>query len=201
MKLDVCADTARPEVLLKLLAIYLLSISVLLIAAVVVLKIIVRRDYRRIGRLSVMSATLQALLFFVYGGFPYIYLPGDWPVSQMNLLGRIAGLICVTIGLVILLLGVFRLGLRRSLGLQTGTLKEADFYRITRNPQVLGCVLYVIGFVILWPSWYALGWGLSFAPIIHLMVLTEEAHLKNIYGQDYQQYCNRVPRYLGFPRL
>jgi len=181
--------------------IYLISIFLFLIVAVLALRIFVRRDYQRIGHLTVFSATLQALLFFVYGGFPVIYLPGDWPVSQVNLLWRIVGLICITVGLAIMLLGVFRLGLRRSLGLQTEMLKEADCYRISRNPQVLGCMLYVTGFVILWLSWYAFGWGLSFVPIIHLMVFTEEEHLLNIYGGEYLQYCNRVPRYLGFPKV
>jgi protein-S-isoprenylcysteine O-methyltransferase Ste14 len=182
------------------LPIYLLSISLLFIAAMVILRVFVRRDYHRIGRLSVFSAALQALLFFLYGGFPNIYLSGDWPVSQVVLVLRVIGLTFITIGLSILLFGVYRLGVVRSFGLQTNVLKETGFYRITRNPQILGCVLYVIGFVILWPSWYALGWGLLFMPIIHIMVLTEEEHLLNIYGQDYQQYCKRVPRYLGFPR-
>jgi protein-S-isoprenylcysteine O-methyltransferase Ste14 len=182
------------------LTIYLLSISLLLIAAVVILRIFVRRDYHRRGHLSVISSALQALLFFVYGGFPYIYLPGEWPVSHVNLVLRVIGLTFITFGLAIILFGVFRLGILRSFGRQTGVLKETGFYRVTRNPQVLGCVLYVIGFVMLWPSWYALGWGLLFVPIIHMMVLTEEEHLLNTYGQDYQQYCNRVPRYLGFPK-
>jgi protein-S-isoprenylcysteine O-methyltransferase Ste14 len=35
---------------------------------------------------------------------------------------------------------------------------------------------------------------------IYLMVLTEEEHLRNAHGEGYAQYCERVPRYLGFPR-
>jgi hypothetical protein len=123
--------------------------------------------------LTVFPAALQALLFFLYGGFPYIYLPGDWPMLHVNVFLKLIGLTCIIAGLVNVLLGIFRLGLRRSLGLNTGMLKEADLYQISRNPQVMGCILYVTGFVILWPSWYALGWGLSFLPIIHMMVLTE----------------------------
>jgi protein-S-isoprenylcysteine O-methyltransferase Ste14 len=179
--------------------IYLFSISLLLMAAVLILRVFVRGDYQRIGRLSFIVATIQALLFFVYGGLPYIYLPDDWPVSQVNLVLQILGLLFITIGLAIVLFGIFRLGILRSFGLQTGVLKTTGFYRLSRNPQVLGCALYVIGFVILWPSWYALGWGLVFVPIIHLMVLTEEEHLLNIHGNEYLRYCNRVPRYLRFP--
>ena len=96
-------------------------------------------------------------------------------------------------------IGIYRLGFLRSMGLLTGDLKETSYYRATRNPQVLGCVLYVIGFIILWPSWFALGLGLSLLVILHVMVLTEEEHLHNAYGQAYKQYCNKVPRYLGYP--
>jgi len=30
------------------------------------------------------------------------------------------------------------------------------------------------------------------------VVLTEEEHLRNIYGEEYVQYCKQVPRYLEF---
>lgn len=97
-------------------------------------------------------------------------------------------------------IGIVRLGLLRSLGLQTTMLKETSYYQVSRNPQVLGCVLYVLGFMVLWPSWYALGWGLSLIAILHVMVLTEEEHLRNTYRQNYILYCKRVPRYLGYPK-
>lgn len=185
---------------MSILAVYLLTLSALVVISIVVLRVPVRHDYLRKGYLSLGTATLQTLVFFVFGGFPSIYLPGDWPVSNVNLPLRVIGLTSIIIGLGILLLGMFRLGILRSLGLQTGVLKETSSYRVSRNPQVLGCVLYVIGFIILWPSWYALVWGLSLLAILHVMVLTEEQHLRNIFGQDYEQYCKRVPRYLGFPK-
>jgi protein-S-isoprenylcysteine O-methyltransferase Ste14 len=112
---------------------------------------------------------------------------------------RVIGLTSLSIGLAIMFIGIYRLGLIRAFGLQTGVLVKSSYYRVTRNPQVLGCVLYVIGFIVLWPSWYALGWGLSLMVILHVMVLTEEEYLFHTYAQDYEQYCKRVPRYLGFP--
>jgi protein-S-isoprenylcysteine O-methyltransferase Ste14 len=99
-----------------------------------------------------------------------------------------------------MLVGIYRLGILRAFGLQVDELQESSYYQVSRNPQVLGCVLYVIGFVILWPSWFALGWGLSLLFVLHVMVLTEEGHLRNTFGQDYEAYCNKVPRYLGYPK-
>jgi protein-S-isoprenylcysteine O-methyltransferase Ste14 len=182
---------------MSILAVYLLSLALLTGVSLLVLRLFVRRDYLRKGSLSVPSAILQALVFFAYGGFPSIYLPPTWPASQVTLLLRVIGLASLSIGLAIMFVGIYRLGLVRSLGLQTGILKDSNFNQITRNPQVLGCVLYVIGFVILWPSWFALGWGSSLIAIMHVMVLTEEEHLRNYYCQEYKRYCKRVPRYLG----
>jgi protein-S-isoprenylcysteine O-methyltransferase Ste14 len=56
------------------------------------------------------------------------------------------------------------------------------------------------GFVVLWPSGYALGWFFLFAILMHMMILTEEEHLQRIHGEEYVQYCKQVPRYLGFRR-
>ena len=181
------------------LSLYLLSLPLLVGVSLLILMGFVRRDYLRRGNLSIPSALLQALIFFAFGGYPSLYLPGDWPVSQVNLVLRVIGLPSLTIGLLIMFIGIYRLGFLRSMGLLTGDLKETSYYRATRNPQVLGCVLYVIGFIILWPSWFALGLGLSLLAILHVMVLTEEEHLHNAYGQAYKQYCNKVPRYLGYP--
>lgn len=182
---------------MSILAVYLLSLAFLIGVSLVVLRLFVRRDYLRKGRLSVPSAILQAFVFFAYGGFPSIYLPPTWPASQVTLSLRVIGLASLSIGLAIMFVGIYRLGFLRAFGLQTDELKKTSSYQVTRNPQFLGCVLYVIGFVILWPSWFALGWGSSLIAIMHVMVLTEEEHLRNVYGQEHERYCKRVPRYLG----
>lgn len=182
------------------LAVYLISIILLIGVSIVVLRVPVRRDYLHNGRLTIGTAILQASIFFAFGGLPTIYLPADWPASQVTLLMRFIGLVSLSIGLVIMFTGIYQLGILRSLGLQSGVLKESSHYRFSRNPQVLGCVMYGIGFVILWPSWFAVGWGLSLILVLHIMVLTEEEHLHNAYGQDFEQYCKRIHRYLGYPR-
>ncbi len=57
-----------------------------------------------------------------------------------------------------------------------------------------------MGFALLWPSWYAVGWVILYAVIAYTMVLTEEEYLRRAFGAEYERYCRRVPRYLGFPR-
>jgi len=36
--------------------------------------------------------------------------------------------------------------------------------------------------------------------LAHLMILSEEEHLRDVFGEEYERYCERVPRYLGLRR-
>jgi protein-S-isoprenylcysteine O-methyltransferase Ste14 len=176
---------------------YLLAYALLLTYGLIILRVVVRREYQRRGNLSVLTATLQGLLFFLYGGFPYFYLEGDWPAVDVNLVVHVIGLTLLFGGLAILFYGMFRLGILRSLGRGGKALEISGIYRWTRNPQALACGLYVIGFAVLWPSWYALGWAALYFILIHTMILTEEEHLLHIHDQEYEDYFREVPRYLG----
>jgi protein-S-isoprenylcysteine O-methyltransferase Ste14 len=180
-----------------MLVIFAASALVLLAVAIMLFRSPVREDYRAMGRLSTFTVALQALLFFIYGGFPYLYVPDDWPAVHVSLGVRILGLAGIVLGLSTLLFGIIRLGIRRSLGRRLGKLNQSGLYGKSRNPQAVACGLYVIGFAILWPSLYALAWALLYVPIIHMMVITEEEHLRRAYGKEYERYFERVPRYLG----
>lgn len=88
-------------------------------------------------------------------------------------------------------------GLRRAFGRQVTGLIDRGPYRLSRNPQLVGGSLLILGTVVLWPSWYALGWAVLGGVIGHVMVLTEEEHLRDVFGETYERYCEQVPRYLG----
>jgi protein-S-isoprenylcysteine O-methyltransferase Ste14 len=142
-------------------------------------------------------ALLQALLFFIYGGFPYLYLSKDWPAVHVPAIFHFPGITFIIIGLTGLFFGMIKLGISRSVGRGEKKLQRSGIYRRTRNPQALACGLYVVGFAILWPSWQALAWAMLFFVLIHMMIITEEQHLLHIHGQEYMKYCQEVPRYLG----
>jgi protein-S-isoprenylcysteine O-methyltransferase Ste14 len=151
----------------------------------------------RKGELSAAVAMLQSLLFFAYGGFPVLYLEQDWPAVHVSTALRLGGGMALVVGMASLLTGMIRLGIARSMGRGSPQLETAGLYRISRNPQAVACGLYVLGFFLMWPSWFAAGWALLYLPLIHRMVLCEEAHLARLHGQAYREYCARVPRYLG----
>ncbi len=179
----------------------LISAFLLLAAAYAIFRILFRRDYRQKGQLTPLSALLGTLVWFCWGGFPAIYASRDWPATHVDPILGIPGKIFLWSGLAIMLFGIVQLGLLRAFGRRQTILKQIGFYRFSRNPQIIGCALYGIGFAALWPSWCALIWIALFAPVAHLMVLTEEEHLRKKHGETYVRYCERTPRYLPYKRI
>ena len=181
--------------------IYLIAAALLIAFAFVVFRVIVRSDYQRKRRATLLSSLLELLFVCLYLCFPYLYNPPQWmsvwlhvPVSEPL---RSVGLVCIAIGLVSAIGTLFWFGLRRAFGLQVKGLIQSGPYRVTRNPQLVFFILVVLGCVVLWPSWYALGWVALYGIVFHLMVVTEEEHLLAVFGEEYTRYCRRVPRYLG----
>lgn len=186
---------------MNILEAYLLASAAIMAGGFLILRFLSGREYARRGKLSVATAALQALFFFAYGGFPSIYLHRDWPAVHVGPVAHVIGILLLLAGLGWLFYGMLRLGVLRSMGLGEPRLARQGPYRHSRNPQVLACGLYVLGFVILWPSWYAAGWGLMYVPLIHTMVLTEEAHLRRRHGKAYEAYQRQVPRYIALGRV
>jgi protein-S-isoprenylcysteine O-methyltransferase Ste14 len=189
--------------MLSLFTKYLISAFLLLLLAYGVFRIILRQDYLHNRRASVIPLILELLVCGLYCNFPYLYLPFDWPEPPTlpdSAVRRILSLIPITVGLTITLIGIISLGLLRFLGLGSRRLRQSGIYRASRNPQIVGFFLAVAGFAIMWPSWYALGWVILFGPVFHMMVLTEEEYLLHMHAEEYRQYWQQVPRYLGFLR-
>jgi protein-S-isoprenylcysteine O-methyltransferase Ste14 len=183
------------------IAVYFVAAFLLLILAFIIFRVCVRRDYQRKGRLTWFSTSLEVLIFAVHANFSYIYIPAKWPALPLlpeNPFHLAAGLTVSIIGLIGVVFGMTGLGFRRAFGQEVGELKQSGFYGLTRNPQILAYGFVVVGFAVLWPSWYSLGWVVLYAVIAQMMVLTEEEHLRKIGGEAYERYCERVPRYISF---
>jgi protein-S-isoprenylcysteine O-methyltransferase Ste14 len=157
----------------------------------------------RKGRLTSLSTWLESLVWAPYFVFPYIYNPPDWGwfwsyESQHGPLLNVIGVVLILVGFASIFISLFYLGLSRSLGQEVNLLKRSGLYRVSRNPQIITGVPLVVGYVVLLPSWYAIGWMMLYAVMAHMMVMTEEEHLNKIHGESYIQYCEQVPRYIGY---
>jgi protein-S-isoprenylcysteine O-methyltransferase Ste14 len=179
---------------------YLFSYLLLLSVGLILFRLIEPREYRRRGRLTILTSLSQVLFFFAYGALPALYVPADWPATRVGVVLTIFGLTAIILGLAGLLFGLLRLGLVGSLGRDGGVkLVRGGPYSKSRNPQAVSCGAYIAGFAILWPSWYALGWAGLYCVLIHWMIRAEEEHLKSIHGEAYEANCHGVPRFL--PRV
>ena len=87
------------------------------------------------------------------------------------------------------------------LGEEPSTLVDRGLYRVSRNPMYVGVLLVVFGQAIVRASPTVAVYGLALWLAFHLtVVFQEEPHLRKERGPSYDEYCRRVPRWLGRPR-
>jgi protein-S-isoprenylcysteine O-methyltransferase Ste14 len=179
---------------------YFGSALLVLLVSFVVFRVAVRRDYLRFGRLRPLIAFLEYLAIGVWVYFGYSNIPRGWPAVRVGFVQEVVGWILFVGGWLVALAGILSLGIRRSHGLRVPTLRQAGLYRLTRNPQAVAFLLAMTGYVVLWPTCRNAGVLVLVVVLAHLMILTEEEHLRRVFGEEFQRYCERVPRYLGLQR-
>jgi protein-S-isoprenylcysteine O-methyltransferase Ste14 len=159
----------------------------------------VRSDYRAHGALSRSTAILQVGFLCAYALSSYAFL--DARLSQVNVasVSFAISLALMILALLMIVLSMPFLG-KRSFGEETGGLCTTGVYRYSRNPQLVGGFLFIVGYALLWPSWMGVLWAGLWPIIMHLMVRGEEEHLEMIFGDEYRRYCELTPRYLGLPK-
>ena len=178
----------------------LLVVTIIFIAVTLLIFRRVRSDYLIYGKLTPFSSFLEVLIFFLHGSASYFFL--DSNLSHIN---RGSFLFPLSIsfmigGVLLVALAMSRLGLGESVGKQVTGLQQSGLYQYTRNPQIVSYFFVVAGYALLWPSWSGVVWVAIYMFIAHMMVRTEEEHLSRIYGDDYKQFCERTPKYIGIPR-
>ena len=179
---------------------YFISSVLLLLVGFVTFRILVRRDYLKRGRLSPLSVFLEYAVFFAWGTFTWFDWSAATSITEVGPVVRLIAWILIIVGVGITLIAMARLGIRRLHGLDPEALEGSGFYSLTRNPQIVASGLAVVGYAMYWPSWHTAGWVVLYLVICHMMVLTEEEHLRSVFGEQYARYCELVPRYLRFRR-
>jgi protein-S-isoprenylcysteine O-methyltransferase Ste14 len=185
--------------------IFLLLAFLLLVFAYIVFRRMVRRKYETRSRLGGLASTLQLLVFVGYFSFPYLYNPPEWPWfwrvnSSLPRVLHLTGFAVICTGFLVAFGTMAWFGIGKAFGLDVGGLTKHGLYRFSRNPQILGGYLLVIGTSLQWLSVYSLGWIMMYGIISHWMVITEEEHLARVYSKEYEAYCSEVPRYFPRPR-
>lgn len=73
-------------------------------------------------------------------------------------------------------------------------------YRFTRNPTYIGLILMHTGLGITCASWLYLLLTVIFLIMLNTISPSEERYLYHMYGEDYLEYKNRTPRWIGIPK-
>jgi protein-S-isoprenylcysteine O-methyltransferase Ste14 len=73
-------------------------------------------------------------------------------------------------------------------------------YRYTRNPMYIGLVLIQTGLGIACASWVYLLLTVALMILLNANLSAEERYCLYRFGDDYQKYKNRTPRWIGIPK-
>lgn len=80
-------------------------------------------------------------------------------------------------------------------------LVTGGIYAHTRNPMYVGVLLVLFGQAVRYRSVHVLWWTLVCWLGFHRRIVEfEEPHLREKYGDEYEAYCERVPRWIPDPR-
>ncbi len=69
-------------------------------------------------------------------------------------------------------------------------------FGLSRNPIYVAFGSVLLGQFLIFPNWILLIYLIAAAWLIHRQVLREEDFLRVHYGQEYEEYCQRVRRYI-----
>lgn len=115
-----------------------------------------------------------------------------------DVLSWLGVLLCVT-GLILLLLTLVSFGKSFRVGIDVdhpNQLVTTGIFAFSRNPIYVAFGFVLLGQFLVFPNWILLVYLVAGVWLFHRQVLREEGFLRNQYGQEYVDYCNRVRRYL-----
>ena len=120
----------------------------------------------------------------------------QWQTLDLPAVALPAGLLVFVVGLTIVIAASLDLGIEETQGM-TGSLQTDGLYRYSRNPQYVGYLLATVAF----PVWTGATLTIPLAGIYCLWWLVfphaEEPWLRTEYGDAYERYAERVPRFVG----
>lgn len=114
---------------------------------------------------------------------------GDWVRYSV-------GAVLLVGGLALVGWGVTSLGIQATSGLNGHLVVEGP-YRFSRNPQYVGEVIWLVGYAVLANSALVLICAGVGSALFLIVPFTEEPWLREHYGDAFDQYAARVPRYVG----
>ena len=107
-------------------------------------------------------------------------------------------LLCLA-GLFLLFLSLVSFGKSFRVGIdpdRPDRLVTTGIFAFSRNPIYVAFGFVLLGQFLVFSNWILLVYMVAAVWLIHRQVSREEEYLRNHYGQQYSEYCDRVRRYL-----
>ena len=160
------------------------------------------REYRSRRDASIQMVALVWALTAVHFGL--VVVAAAWSTWHFSVLVPLAlgvGVVLVGVGAAICLAAAYAFrSLKRLNFLNHTRLVTEGIYRWSRNPQLVGWTLVLVGLGLVRGS----GMVLFLAGLVwigyRLHLPTEEEHLGRVFGDAYEAYQRRTHRYFGPPR-
>ena len=131
-----------------------------------------------------------------------VFLPMDvsWVYAvflplQLNTTWLISGLIIYLFGIAFTIIAI-----RNFATSSKDKVITKGLYSVTRNPTYIGLLLMQIGLGIACASWLYLLLSVVLAILLNANLSAEERYCLYRYGDDYRNYKNRTPRWIGIPK-
>jgi protein-S-isoprenylcysteine O-methyltransferase Ste14 len=122
---------------------------------------------------------------------------GGWGLPQA---ASVVGLALAHLGTAVFVWGARTMRSAETMGV-TGELYTDGPYAYTRNPQYVGMVVGVIGFAFAVDSSLVATLAAAHVGWVLLLPRVEEPHLRAEFGEAYDRYAARVPRFVGLRTL
>lgn len=179
----------------------LLAVTIISLVVGVAIVARVRREYEGPGVLSDFTVAAVWILYTVIVVVVTVTaIVEAWPIGLPGGLAISVGCVLVVAGLVLEIGGLVSMAsFHRMSGMQPDRLITGGAFRYSRNPQNVGLGTAMLGIAILGDSWLALLAGAVFWLLFRAYVGFEEAHLSRAFGEEYERYRRRTPRFLGLP--
>jgi protein-S-isoprenylcysteine O-methyltransferase Ste14 len=156
-----------------------------------------------IDLLREVGAVIVLLLFWILIVMQALHAPwakaGLARILFMALPARISGAALVCGGIALFVAALASFGASWRIGIDTrkpGALMTGGAFGISRNPVFFGMDLIFAGTFLIYPTWMFLALALIFIVGVHFHILEEERFLTDKYGDAYEKYRARVPRYI-----
>jgi protein-S-isoprenylcysteine O-methyltransferase Ste14 len=152
-----------------------------------------------IGKVFGLALALSAAAVILYSSLPRLYqylMPIGWLEYPAI---KLAGLVLLLLSLSLTLIAQAQMGDSWRIGIDRNhktTIVQDGVFRLSRNPIFLGMMTTISGLFLVIPNALTFAVLLLGTVVIQIQVRLEEEYLKELHGEQYLKYSQRVRRWL-----